>query len=228
MSTRLSSRELSLFRFESLSRVVAVSFVTCLLLLLFSVAAYSQCSLPSFSAAAGPAYHNITLSIGGVNSPATVQFIDGNGIWRDYLYATQNGNYGAGPFGHNQTVNFRAHNAGCNDTQWVPASATTFDVGQPWLNVWPGPGTSVYIQSGAVDPDLNSAVVWSDTGIEPFTFHSSWQRLPENGVDPPQLQALSPNHTYYFYAEIFLGIEVRKTPIKMVRLAGDQDYGACP
>ena len=192
-----------------------------------SVTIFGQCPPFSFSASPGPNHRTITLTIGGqINGTATVQIMDANGQWQHLFSTLVTGSFPMGGYGHNQTVRYRAQNGG-SCTGYSESSATTFDVGQPWLRVWPGPGNSVYIQSGAVSPDMNSAVFMSTTGVEPFTFHSSWQTLPPN-VAAPQIVPITTNVTYYFYARIDLGGgQIRRTPTYMVRLSPDQDFGSC-
>jgi len=208
--------------------VIRIAIVCMFLLILFSARSttFGQCPPFTFSAAAGPGYHQITLTIGGqINGTAAVQQLGANGVWQTQFYTNVTGNFVRGPFSHNQTVNFRATNGG-GCTGYINASATTFDVDQPWMNVWPGAGNSLYVQSGAINPDLNSQIMWSNTG-DTFSSHSVWQRLPQNGLDPPINIPIAANKTYYFYARIINGAEIRRTPTYMVRLSTDQDLGSC-
>ncbi len=179
----------------------------------------SQCEI-TLSAAASPEYHNLTLTLAGpVSGTTIVQIQDGNGQWIDYFYTIGRGDFSVGPFPHNSTQNFRTHNGGGCPANWVYATATTRDVGQPWLYLYTGFTNGIMVDSGPVPPDLNTAVYHSTTGEGSFDQLGVWQ------TDHQEFVQISPNQTHYFYAKIYLGIEERQTPIKMVRFAADQDYG---
>ncbi|MBP9663045.1 MAG: RHS repeat protein [Pyrinomonadaceae bacterium] len=187
----------------------------------------AQCSppgAPTFSAAAGPGHRKVTITFGGVVAAELQQLV--NGQWYNETWMYEDGSRTYEDYGHNYTATFRTRNWNtCGmSSGWVTASATTLDIGQPWINVYPGPGNSVYVQTGAV-ADVNSSLFWSSNNGVTFDYHSTWY----SGSPPPVEVPLVPHHTYYFYAEINPGGDdgIRRTPIKMVRLAADQDYGRC-
>jgi RHS repeat-associated protein len=188
----------------------------------------AQCTppgAPTFSAAAGPGHRKVTLTFGGVVAAELQQLV--NGTWYNETWMYQDGTRTYENYGHNYTATFRTRNwNGCGvSSGWVTASATTLDIGQPWIKVYPGPGNSVYVQTGAV-ADVNSTLYWSSNNGVSFDYHSTWY----NGSQPPPVEVpLVPNQTYFFYAQIDPGGDdgIRYTPIKGVRLSADQDYGAC-
>ncbi len=185
----------------------------------------AQCSppgAPTFSAAAGPGHRKVTITFGGVVAAELQQLV--NGQWYNETWMYQDGTRTYEDYGHNYTATFRTRNWNtCGmSSGWVTASATTLDIGQPWLNVTPGPGNSVYVQTGRV-VDVDSSLFWSSDGGATFAYHSTWNN------QPPLIVGLVPNQTYFFYAQIDPGGDdgIRYTPIKGVRLSADQDYGIC-
>lgn len=208
-------------------KIVVINSLIIVGILMVANSTFGQCPTFTFSASPGQNHREIKLTIGGqINGTATVEMKDSGGVWRTQFTTIVTGDFVRGPFGHNSTLEFRAQNGG-SCTGWIEASATTLDVGHPWLNVWPGTGNTLNVQSGGINPDMNSQIMWSTNG-DTFSSHSVWERLPQNGVDPPINIPISPNHTYYFYARIFLDANViRRTPVFMVRLSPDQDLGSC-
>lgn len=202
-------------------RLTVIVTTLAVLLIVFCSAstARSQCSF-SFSAAPGPAYHQITYTISGqTNGTVSIYIKDHNGVWQYGGFVVGPGNYPLGGLAHNQFVELKA--VGYQNCESFASATAPNPDGYPWVGLdWTNAGIQVY--SDMVPPDMSTTVFWSQDNLQSF------------GAITPEFwgpgyrtifAGLSANVTYFFYAQIQVGSELRTSDLEAIRLAADQDYG---
>ncbi len=208
---------------------LAVCICGITLVLLFSISSsQAQCTPPdppTFSATAGPYYQEITLDISAINPRAYIEKLVGR-TWEHYAEVHEETSLLEDGLLHNETVHFRARNV-INEfcfSSWVNASATTFDVGNPWIYIYTGFESAVVVASGPISPPgICSTAQYSLDGV-------NFQAVAINGqpwcVNTEQVFPMVANVTYYFRSVAHAGLNPpRYSPVKMARIALDQDYG---
>lgn len=180
---------------------------------------------PTFTATAGPYYQEITLDISGINPRAYIEKLAGQN-WEHYAEIHRNTSLLVNRLLHNETVQFRARNviSGTCFSPWVTVSATTFDVGNPWIYIYTGFESAVMVASGPISPPgICATALYSIDGV-------TYQAVAINGqpwcVNTEQIFSMVANVTYYFRSMASNGLNPeRYSPVKMARVAPDQDYG---
>src|SRR5438094_129213 len=164
-----------------LANCIFVILVSVLVILACFVSAVrSQCpppDQPAVSVSAGPSYQQITISVSNLGSNAAGIYISNDGGAHYGLYTTVDSSSGSlivsGRPSHWTIYVYAVVENSCGTATSSVASATTFDIGTPWIQAWAGPGPSkISVQSAAVPPGAYS-MIWLSSNGTSWTLYTS-------------------------------------------------------